>query len=177
MTKHKFILFFICVYVPQKISCKKPNQLNQHKPHWFGLILFLKANWIKSNHTHFSLTVFSVKTTQTAQRTSLPIGKNLNRKDTWNRVIKTLKFKLSKWKKEHLFIGNRIVTLKCTFDLVSLILQSSTIYYLYWNIFLNTSCEGIEDDRKIDWIKWKKVCKTIEEGGWGLKILGFLISP
>jgi hypothetical protein len=33
---------------------------------------------------------------------------------------------------------------------------------------------GCEDERKINWVKWEKVCRPLEEGGLGLKNLKVL---
>lgn len=72
MTKYKFICH-LYVYVWLDNFFVK-NRTNQTKPHWFGLVLFLKSNRTKPNRTLFPLVArmtFSAKISQTAPWTPL----------------------------------------------------------------------------------------------------------
>ncbi|XP_058783098.1 uncharacterized protein LOC131657751 [Vicia villosa] len=111
----------------------------------------------------------------------LPIGANPKRMETWSHVLSTVKSRLSGWKNKHLSIGGRIVILKS-------VLYAIPVYYLSFfkaptgiilkleSIFKQFLWGGGENERKINWVKWDKVCRPIEEGGLGIRRLGLFNS-
>jgi hypothetical protein len=106
----------------------------------------------------------------------LPIGANPRRNSTWQTVIDVVKSRLSSWKHKKLSIGGRVVVIKS-------VLSAIPVYFLSFfkaptgiiskleSLFKQFLWGGSEDERKINWVKWEKICRPIEEGGLGIKNL------
>lgn len=97
----------------------------------------------------------------------IPIGANPKRKNTWNNVIEIVKTKLSRWKNIYLTFDGRVVLLKS-------ILYVLPIYFFSFfkalkgiisnieSIFKHFLWGGSVEERKINWISWDKVYRSIK---------------
>ncbi|XP_058725767.1 uncharacterized protein LOC131597068 [Vicia villosa] len=106
----------------------------------------------------------------------LLIGANPRRLETWQPVIDSVRKRLSIWKHNQMSIGGRVVIIK-------LVLSAIPIYYLSFfkaptgiiskleSLFKQFLWGENEDERKVNWVNWDKVCKPLEEGGLGFKNL------
>jgi hypothetical protein len=102
----------------------------------------------------------------------LPIGASPRRKSTWQPVIDSVRSRLLKWKHKRLSIGGRVVILKSVLSAIpvnflSFFKAPAGIISKLESIFKQFLWGGCEDERKINWVKWKKVYRPLEEGGWG----------
>ncbi|GKV48455.1 hypothetical protein SLEP1_g55268 [Rubroshorea leprosula] len=78
----------------------------------------------------------------------IPIGGNHRKTAMWYPMVQSCKKKLASWKGRHLSFGGRITLI---------------------NLVLSSLPGG--DDRRINWVKWEKICKKKEEGGLGVRDL------
>ncbi|GAU41975.1 hypothetical protein TSUD_306810 [Trifolium subterraneum] len=104
----------------------------------------------------------------------LPIGGNAKRQSFWSSLVDKIRCKLSLWKSRHLSMGGRLVLLKS-------VLSSIPVYFLSFfkaptgtislleSIFKAFLWGGSEESRKINWIKWDKICLDKEHEGLGVR--------
>ncbi|XP_058783416.1 uncharacterized protein LOC131658099 [Vicia villosa] len=105
----------------------------------------------------------------------LPIGANSKQIETWYPAIEVVKSKLSRWRNQCLSFGGRVVILKS-------VLTAIPVYFLSFfkapagiiskleSIFKKFLWGGSDNERRINWIQWEKVCRPLDERGWGLEI-------
>jgi hypothetical protein len=89
-------------------------------------------------------------------------------------MIEKIRKKLSGWKSRHLSMGGRLVML-------NFVLSSLPVYFLSFfkapagiissieSLFKSFLWGGSEQTRKINWVKWDKVCQNKENGGLGVR--------
>ncbi|XP_058759867.1 uncharacterized protein LOC131633168 [Vicia villosa] len=106
----------------------------------------------------------------------LPIGANPGRNSTWQPVVEIVRARLASWKHKKLSIGVPVI-------IINSVLSAILVYFLsFFKAPTGTLCKleslfkhflwgGSEDERKINWEKWEKMCRPIEEGGLGIKKL------
>lgn len=93
----------------------------------------------------------------------LPIGANPRKVGTWQPVIDLVRKRLSSWKRNHIFMGERVT-------LINLVLNSLPIFFMSFykaprkviknliSIPRNFLWGGCGEKRKIAWVKWDEVC-------------------
>ncbi|PNY13834.1 cysteine-rich receptor-like protein kinase [Trifolium pratense] len=104
----------------------------------------------------------------------LPIGGNPRRHSLWIPLLEKIRKRLSGWKSRFLSMGGRLVLLKS-------VLSSLSVYFLSFfkapagiirsieSLFKSFLWGGSEDIRKINWVKWDKVCLDRDGGGLGVR--------
>lgn len=104
----------------------------------------------------------------------LPVGANARKFSTWEPVLERISAKLNSWGNKYISLGGRIV-------LLNSVLNSIPIFYLSFSkmpVNVNKKVEGIqrrflwagvEDRKKICWVKWSKVCQPRSKGGLGVR--------
>lgn len=96
----------------------------------------------------------------------LPIGANPKRLDTWHSIIEAIRSKLSRWKNKQLSIGGRVVVLESVLYALPLYFLSffkapTSIISKLESLFKQFMWGGCEGVRKINWVKWEKVCRKM----------------
>jgi hypothetical protein len=106
----------------------------------------------------------------------LPVGGDHRREGLWKPVVDAVRNRLSKWNNRHLSIGGIIVLLKS-------VLYALPVYFLSFfkapsgiiskleSLFKRFLWGGGVESRKINWVKWDKICREKEDGGLGIKNL------
>lgn len=103
----------------------------------------------------------------------IPVGSGMNRSSNWDDMIQKFQKRLATWKVRLLSIGGRLTLCKS-------VMGSLGVYYM--SLFkmpelVNRKLESIRaqffwggdhDDKKIYWVKWKKVLNSREKGGLGI---------
>ncbi|GKV26407.1 hypothetical protein SLEP1_g35721 [Rubroshorea leprosula] len=91
-------------------------------------------------------------------------------------MVQSFKKKLASWKGRHLSFGGRITLINSVLSSLPVFLMS--VYLIPKGILLSIDkirksflWGGGGDERKINWVKWEKICKRKEEGGLGVKDL------
>lgn len=151
----------------------------------FEMMLGLKVNFQKSSQTGINIPpvwITKVARILNCKICEFPfnylgilIGENPKRKETWKKVVETVKYRLLRWKNKHLSFRGRVVLLKY-------VLYAISDYYLSFfeaptgiiskleSISKQFLWGGNKEERKIYWVNWDKVCRSIVEGGLELKI-------
>ncbi|GKV46080.1 hypothetical protein SLEP1_g53092 [Rubroshorea leprosula] len=152
----------------------------------FELVSGLKINYAKSQL--MSTNVEKEWTTEMAYLLNCKIGKipfkylgthvggNSRSISHWKGLVETFEKKLSGWKGRYLSMGGRITLVNSVlsslpvFQMSTHLLPKGTLFIIdsIRRRFLWGSCEN---NKKINWVKWEKVCKGKEEGGLGIKDL------
>ncbi|GKV05111.1 hypothetical protein SLEP1_g17152 [Rubroshorea leprosula] len=106
----------------------------------------------------------------------MPMGANPRRVDTWKPLIETFRRKLSVWKGRFLSLGGRITLINSVLSslpmfLMSVYLLPKKVIHEIDKIRRNFLWGGVEDNRKITWVSWDRVCYNKKEGGLGVKNL------
>jgi len=104
----------------------------------------------------------------------LELGGNPRRKQFWEPIVDKIKAKLSTWKGRCLSLAGRVCLIKSVFTVIPL-------FYLSFFKALTLICKKISsiqrrflwdwesDHKSISWVRWKNVCKPMEEGGLRIK--------
>jgi hypothetical protein len=104
----------------------------------------------------------------------LSIGGDARHLSFWTALVEKIRCKLSSWKSRHLSMGGRLVLIKS-------VLSSIPVYFL--SFFKAPTCiislieytfkaflwGGSKESRKINWIKWDKICLSKEEECMGVR--------
>lgn len=104
----------------------------------------------------------------------LPLGAQSNSKAIWNPVLEMISKRLSIWKGRYLSKGGKLILFKS-------VLSSLPIYFLSLfkvpvsianqieriqrSFLWNSDCR----QKKIHWVKWKDVCRSMCKGGLGIR--------
>jgi hypothetical protein len=104
----------------------------------------------------------------------LPIGANLRRHSTWEPVITKVKNRFSKWRGKNLSMGGRVLLLRSVLSAIPVFYLSffrapSGIVSKLESLFKQFLWGGNEESRRVNWLKWEKVCLDKENGGLGIK--------
>jgi hypothetical protein len=104
----------------------------------------------------------------------LPVGANPRRVSTWEPVIDKVKKRLSRWRSKNLSMGGRLVLLRSVLSAIpvsylSFFKAPSGIVSKLESLFKQFLWGGSEDSKKVNWVKWDKVCLDKEHGGLGIK--------
>ncbi|XP_076936463.1 uncharacterized protein LOC143603585 [Bidens hawaiensis] len=103
----------------------------------------------------------------------IKVGANMNRTTNWEPVVSTFKRRLSKWKANTLSIGGWVTLIKSVLD--SLPLYYFSLFKAPVKVINNL--EGIMrrflwggsvEVRKMSWVSWEIVTKSIRDGGLGI---------
>ncbi|XP_058770098.1 uncharacterized protein LOC131643795 [Vicia villosa] len=154
----------------------------------FELISGMKVNFSKSKIYGMNLQESFMESASqflTCCRDDLPfkflgimVGSNPRRCASWSGVVSSLKKKLSVWKVRLLSIGGRVT-------LLNSVLSSIPIYTMS---FFKAPVKIIKDiitiqsrflwggnieKKSIAWVSWYNICKPKEEGGLGVKHIGY----
>jgi hypothetical protein len=107
----------------------------------------------------------------------LPVGANPRRASTWEPMVECLRKRLKGWRNRYVSLGGRIV-------LINSVLNSIPIFYLSFikvpvlvlkkiiRIQREFLWGGTKGGRRINWVKWKEVCKPKGQGGLGVRDVG-----
>ncbi|KAJ9535894.1 LOW QUALITY PROTEIN: hypothetical protein OSB04_un000950 [Centaurea solstitialis] len=91
----------------------------------------------------------------------------MNKQEHWAPIISKFQSKLSKWKALTLSAGGRLILCKSvlvyTFSHYSS-LQKKSFAFLKIEIFWGMK----DDEKKIPWVAWSKICADLEDGGLGV---------
>ncbi|GKV26106.1 hypothetical protein SLEP1_g35459 [Rubroshorea leprosula] len=106
----------------------------------------------------------------------IPIGGNHRRLKMWQPLLESVMKKLSSWKGRYLSQGGRITLINSVLSSLPVFLMS---VYLIPKGTLNSIDKirrnflwgGEGGERKINWVKWDRICKAKEHGGLGVKDL------
>ncbi|GKV27405.1 hypothetical protein SLEP1_g36578 [Rubroshorea leprosula] len=106
----------------------------------------------------------------------IPIGGNQRRIAMWKPLVESVKKKLAPWKGRHLSFGGRITLINSVLSslpvfLMSVYLLPKGIIHFIDKIRKNFLWGGEGEGRKINWVKWEKVCKNKQYGGLGVREL------
>ncbi|GKV41862.1 hypothetical protein SLEP1_g49342 [Rubroshorea leprosula] len=106
----------------------------------------------------------------------IPIGGNHRKTEMWYPMIQSFKKKLASWKGRHLSLGGRITLINSVLSSLPVFLMS--VFLIPKGILLSIDkirksflWGGGGDERKVNWVKWEKICKKKEEGGLGVRDL------
>ncbi|GKV35275.1 hypothetical protein SLEP1_g43574 [Rubroshorea leprosula] len=106
----------------------------------------------------------------------IPIGGRSGKLSLWKPVLEGVTKKLSAWKGRYLSLGGRIT-------LINLVLSSLPVFWMSvymiskGTILLLDKIRrrflwgGVEGGKKINWVRWDKVCRDKDQGGLGVKDL------
>ncbi|GJT86151.1 putative RNA-directed DNA polymerase, eukaryota, reverse transcriptase zinc-binding domain protein [Tanacetum coccineum] len=100
----------------------------------------------------------------------LPIGSNMNCIDSWSHLVSKFNDKLSNWKANLFFIGERLTLIKVVLGSVGIYhmsifkLPETTIRTLK-HIRASFFWGGIEDRKKMAWVKWDSAFASLDKGG------------
>ncbi|XP_058777002.1 uncharacterized protein LOC131651355 [Vicia villosa] len=153
------------------ISIKVPDLgVNYHKSKLIGININL--NLLRSAANFHACSVEDNNFTFLG----IPIGSNPRRILFWNPLINRLKRRLNGWKGRLLSLGGRITLLKA-------VLSSLHIFFMSFYRALVHVCKeitriqsnflwsGIEDKKKIHWVRWDSLCLSLEKSGISLKLV------
>ncbi|KAJ9548105.1 hypothetical protein OSB04_020648 [Centaurea solstitialis] len=149
----------------------------------FHLSSGLKVNWNKSNILGVGVDEFEVDAVANTINCNvgslplsylgLPIGVKMNRFEHWSPIINKFQRRLCNWKAATLSAGGRLTLCKS-------VLGSLSLYYFslfkapakVTNVLESTRLRFFwgmkENERKIAWVAWKKVCADFGSGGLGI---------
>src|ERR1044072_4640785 len=104
----------------------------------------------------------------------IEVGANPRKASSWKVVIEKIQNRLTPWKSKTLSFGARLC-------LLNSVLSSIPLFYLsFYKIPLCVANKirriqshflwgGVEEGRKIHWVKWEEVCRHKDVGGLGVK--------
>ncbi|XP_058747155.1 uncharacterized protein LOC131620159 [Vicia villosa] len=104
----------------------------------------------------------------------IPIGCNPRKESTWNPLVAKMKSILEGWTNRFLNLGGRITLLKSVLSSLAIFTMSfykvpSRVVKKFTSIQNKFLWGGVEDKRKIHWVKWSDVNFPLEDGGLGVK--------
>ncbi|GKU89448.1 hypothetical protein SLEP1_g3583 [Rubroshorea leprosula] len=106
----------------------------------------------------------------------IPIGGNNRRKAMWQPMIQAVERKLASWKGRYLSMGGRITLINSVLSSLPVFLMSA--YVIPKGTLLSIDkirrrflWGGGAEERKINWVSWRDVCKSKDEGGLGVRVL------
>ncbi|GKV44307.1 hypothetical protein SLEP1_g51499 [Rubroshorea leprosula] len=104
----------------------------------------------------------------------IPIGGNHRRIAMWHNLMESVKKKLAPWKGRYLSFGGRITIVNSVLSslpvfLMSVYLLPKGIIHFIDKIRKSFLWGGEGEGRKINWVKWEKVCKNKLCGGLGVR--------
>lgn len=106
----------------------------------------------------------------------LPVGGNPRRLSTWDPVVTKLRKRLSSWKGRHLSFGGRVCLIKSVLTALPLYFFSffrvpKGVLRRCIQIMTSFIWGGPEEDKKICWVSWSRICRPKSEGGLGVRNL------
>ncbi|GKV08962.1 hypothetical protein SLEP1_g20531 [Rubroshorea leprosula] len=104
----------------------------------------------------------------------IPIGGSHRRIAMWRPLMEFVKKKLAPWKGHHLSFGGRITLINSVLSslpvfLMSFYLLPKGVIHFIDKIRKSFLWGGEGEGRKINWVKWEKVCKNKHYGGLGVR--------
>ncbi|XP_058732573.1 uncharacterized protein LOC131604102 [Vicia villosa] len=107
----------------------------------------------------------------------IPIGINLRRKKVWKPILEKLRTRLLDWHNRNISMGGRVALLNVTLENILIFLFSfhkAPKCIIKEIIIIQKSflSGGLEDVKKISWLKWSKVCLSKKKLWLGVKHYG-----
>lgn len=101
------------------------------------------------------------------------VGANMNRVAEWSDVLTKFRTRLSKWKANTLSAGGRLTLIKSVLGSIAIYPMSifktpTTILNLLESIRNRFFIGADGDEKKLTWVKWKKVLASKKDGGLGV---------
>ncbi|GKV12022.1 hypothetical protein SLEP1_g23227 [Rubroshorea leprosula] len=106
----------------------------------------------------------------------IPIGGRCGKLSFWKPVLEGVTKKLSTWKWRYLSLGGRITLINSVPSSLPVFWMSVYMIPKGTILFLDKICRrflwgGVKGGKKINWVRWVKVCRDKEQGGLGVKDL------
>ncbi|KAK9062631.1 hypothetical protein SSX86_019819 [Deinandra increscens subsp. villosa] len=103
----------------------------------------------------------------------MKVGANMNRRGYWHSVVEIFQRRLSRWKAKTLSLGGRLTLIKSVLDSLptfffSLFRAPKSVIEQLERIRFKFLWGGVEDKRKIHWVRREDICKPKCKGGLGL---------
>ncbi|XP_071719506.1 uncharacterized protein [Rutidosis leptorrhynchoides] len=103
----------------------------------------------------------------------LPVGKNMNRIDSWDPILNKFKSKLATWKVNLLSFGGRLTLIKSVLGALgtyyfSMFKAPKGVLKSFESIRAKFFWGCSNDTKKVQWVKWSDVCRGKDKGGLGV---------
>jgi hypothetical protein len=104
----------------------------------------------------------------------LPIGANHRSIGTWDSLVEHVNKRLNSWANKFLSFGGRVVLLNSVLNAIPILyLSFMRMPVKVWRRLVRIQREflwgGVGGGRKINLVKWSKVCQPKEKGGLGIR--------